>query len=193
MGFLTILVYFILSLLVGIVLIGVSWDPIVLKILSDYFERSLLLDPWLRLIIGLSGVLAILICFSYIQRILHYSKRGKSLTYESEQGKVSITLFAVEDMLKRILDARPEVSRVKVRVILRKKNIEVITRGVLAAEVNLIDFTREIQESVKAKIQTLLGEDKDVQVNLEISKVAIGGKKSLPEEYEPEVPFRNYE
>ncbi|MBU1113189.1 MAG: alkaline shock response membrane anchor protein AmaP [Candidatus Omnitrophica bacterium] len=193
MGFLTILVYFILSLLVGVFLVGAAWDPIVLNILASYFENALFSDHWLRMIIGSSGILVILVCFSYLQRILQHSRRGKSLTFESEQGKVSITLFAIEDMLKRILDARPEVSRVKVKVALKKKSIEVMTRGVLAAEVNLIEFTKEIQESVKAKMHTLLGEDKEVHVNLEIRKVAIGDKKGSSEEYEPEVPFRNYE
>lgn len=193
MGFLTVSAYVLLSLLVGIILIGVSWDPTVLNILTGYLEGQFYSDYWLRVISGLCGVLLILMCFSYIQRILQRSRKDKSLTFESEQGKVSVTLFAIEDMLRKILEVRPEVSHVRVKVLLRKKYIEVLARGILATEVNLVEFTKEIQESVKNKVHTLLGEDKEVKVNLEIRKVAIGAKKGSLEESEPEIPFRNYE
>ena len=192
MGFLTVLVYIVLSLVAGIILIGVSWDPTVLNIAVTYLEGQFFSDYWLRVVSGLLGILLILMCFSYLQRLLQRSRRDKSLTFESEQGKVSITLFAIEDMLRKILEARPEVSHIRVNVKLGKKYIEVMTKGVLTAEVNLVEFTKEIQESVKEKMHTLLGEDKEVQVNLEIRKVAIGGKKGSVEEPEPEIPFRNY-
>jgi len=193
MGFLTVLVYIILSFTVGVFLIGASWDPTVLNIAIGYLETEFFADYWLRFIAGLVGVLLILMCFGYLQRLLQRSRRDKSLTFESVQGQVSITLFAIEDMLRKILESREEVSHIRVKVMLRKKYIEVITRGVLAAEVNLVEFTKEIQESVKEKMHTLLGEDKEVRVNLEIRKVAIGGKKGLLQEQEPEIPFRNYE
>ena len=192
MGFLTVFVYIILSLVAGVLLIGVSWDPTVLQIVVAYLEGQFFSDYWLRVIAGLLGVLFILMCFSYLQRILQRSRRDESLTFESEQGKVSITLFAIEDMLRKILESRLEVSHIRVKVLLRKKCIEVMIRGVLTSEVNLVEFTKEIQESVKEKMHTLLGEDKEVQVNLEIRKVAIGAKKGLVEEHEPEIPFRNY-
>ena len=94
-----------------------------------------------------------------------------------------------------MLEEKTEVSHIKPKVFLRKKGIEVVTKGILTSEVNLVDFTREIQEKVKEKMHALLGEDKPVKVNLEIRKVSLGGKKELDEEsaQEPEVPFRNYE
>ena len=42
-------------------------------------------------------------------------------------------------------------------------------------------------------MNNLLGEEREVRVNLEIRKVSLGGKKALSEELEPEIPFRNYE
>lgn len=192
MGFLTVLVYIVLSLIVGVVLIGAAWDPTVLQITVSYLEGQFFTDYWTRIIVGLLGVLLILMCFSYLQRLRRRSQRDKSLIFESEQGKVSITLFAIEDMLKKILEVRPEVSHVRIKVKLGKKCIEVLTRGILTAEVSLVEFTKEIQASVKEKMHTLLGEDKEVRVNLEIRKVAIGAKKGTVEEPEPEIPFRNY-
>ncbi|MCK4520164.1 MAG: alkaline shock response membrane anchor protein AmaP, partial [Candidatus Omnitrophica bacterium] len=119
-------------------------------------------------------------------------QKNKSITFESDEGKISITLVAIEDMLKKMLEAKTEVSRIKPKVILRKKYIEIAAHGVLTAEVNLVEFTKEIQEQVKEKVHALLGEDKQVQVNLEIRKIAIN-KKELAEEKEPKIPFRDYD
>ena len=91
-----------------------------------------------------------------------------------------------------MLEEKPEVSHIKPRVSLKKKKIEVSTKGVLTAEVNLVEFTKEIQEKIKEKINTLLGEDKQVEVNLEIKKVSLGNKNKTLEKEEPKVPFRNY-
>jgi len=138
-------------------------------------------------------MIIILVWLRYVFAIFRHSRKDKAITFESEQGKVSVTLFAIEDMLRKMLEERTEVSHVKPRVFLRKKFIEIVTRGILTSEVNLVDFTKEIQESVKGKMSSLLGEGKEVKVNLEIRKVVLKGKKGLSEEKEPEIPFRNYE
>jgi len=120
-------------------------------------------------------------------------RRNKSISFDSNEGKVSITLVAIEDMLKKMLESKTEVSRIKPKVLLKRKGIEVLARGVLTTEVNLVDFTKEIQEQIKEKMNNLLGEDKKVQVNLEIRKIALNKKDLLVEDKEPEVPFRNYD
>jgi hypothetical protein len=147
---------------------------------------------WLAFLIGW---VIILMGIRYIQASLQRSRREKSIPFESPEGKVSITLFALEDMLKKMLEERKEVSHIKPKVFLRKNGriIEVFARGVLMTEVNLVEFIREIQEKVKEKMDVLLGEDRQVRVNLEIRKVNLGEIKETTEEQEPEIPFRNYE
>lgn len=193
MGFLTVLLYIILSLAVGFLLIGTAFDPSLLVKYAEYVQTEIALDGWLSMIVGLAGLIIILFSLRYIQASLIRSRKAKAITFESPEGKVSITLFALEDMLKRMLEERTEVSHIKPKVLLKKQSIEVNTRGVLVAEVNLVDFTREIQEKIKEKMNTLLGEDKEVKVNLLIRKVSFGAKKEQVEEAEPKVPFRNYE
>lgn len=191
MGFLTVVIYMILSLAVGTLLVCLSLEIITVDAIAGYFN-GIPADFPLRLITVLAGALLILLCLRYIQTIFRRSRSDKSITFESDQGKVSITLVAIEDMLKKMLEEKTEVSRIKPRVLLKKRGIEVVARGILTAEVNLVKFTKEIQKEVKEKMHTLLGEDKPVQVNLEIRKIAIG-KTELAEEEEPEIPFRNYD
>ena len=191
MGFLIVLIYITLSLTVGLFLIGLSLEMITIDVIANYLAQ-IPADFSLKLITILTGTLLVLFCLRYIQTIFQRQQRNKSITFESDEGKVSVTLVAIEEMLKKMLEKKSEVSHIKPKVLLKKKHIEVAARGVLTTEVNLVEFTKEIQEQVKEKLHTLLGEDKQVQVNLEIRKITIG-KKELTEEKEPEIPFRNYD
>ncbi len=193
MGFLTALIYIILSFVSGALLIGLSLEVVEVGTLFNSLENQITADQSLKAILFLVGIVLILLCLRYVQAIFRSSRRNKSIFFKSPQGNVSITLFAIEDMLKKLLEERTEVSHVKPRVSLKRKKIEVSTRGILTSEVNLVEFTKEIQEKIKEKIQILLGEDKQVEVNLEIKKVSLGDKKSIEEEEnEPKIPFRNY-
>jgi len=192
MGFLTVLIYIILSLAAGLILIGLSLEIINVDVITVYLAE-IPADFPLRWVTALVGLLLILLCLRYVQTSFRRARRNKSITFESDQGKVSITLVAIEDMLKKMLEAKTEVSRIKPKVLLRKKGIEVVARGVLTTEVNLVEFTKGIQELVREKVHALLGEDKQVQVNLEIRKIALSKKELMAEDKEPEIPFRNYE
>jgi len=193
MGFITVLLYIILSFAVGTLLVGISINLFSLSSLYIYLDTQVLANAQTRLIVALLGLVVILFSLRYIQTIFTKSRRNKSITFESPQGVVSITLLAIEDMLKKMLEEKTEVSHIKPKVILRKKSIEVLIRGVLLSEVNLVEFTSEIQEKIKEKMNTLLGEDKQVRVNLEIRKVALTKQDIKEEAPEPEIPFRNYE
>jgi len=191
MGFLTALIYIIMSLVVGVALVGVSLEIISIEVITEYL-RSIPSDFSLRLTLILVGLLLILMCLRYLQTLFRRSRKNKSITFESAEGRVSITLFAIEDMLKKMLEEKTEISHIRPKVYLRKKFIEVTARGILTTEVNLVEFTREIQEKVREKMSNILGEEKEIRVNLEIRKVSLGGKKTS-EDIEPEIPFRNYD
>jgi len=192
MGFLTVLIYIILSFATGLLLISLSLEIITLDVITTYLAR-IPADFPLRWVATLAGLLLIFLCLRYMQASLRRLRRNKSITFESDEGKVSITLVAIEDMLKKMLEAKTEVSKIKPKVLLRKKGIEIIASGVLTTEVNLVEFTKEIQKQIKEKVHALLGEDKQVQVNLEIKKIALSKKDLATENKEPEVPFRNYD
>jgi len=122
MGFLTILIYIILSLATGLFLIGLSLEIITLDVITAYLSE-IPADFPLRWITVLIGLLLILLCLRYMQASFRRLRRNKSITFKSDEGKVSITLVAIEDMLKKMLEAKTEVSRMKPKVILKKKGI----------------------------------------------------------------------
>lgn len=194
MVFLISFIYVVMSLVLGSVLIGLAWHPNVFLV---YFSKHLIYLKHnigylpLRLQLGSFGLLIIFICARYLESVFFRSQRERSIVLESAQGKVSITLFAVEDMLKRILEGKKELLHVRPRVMPGKKVIDVIVKANLTAEVNLLEFTSSVQEELREKLQSLLGEDKEIKVRIEIRKMVFKGNKKLVEE-EPEIPFRNY-
>ena len=192
----SLLVYLIVSFTVGIILIALPFNLDKLRLLANYIEIQMTTDPNNILICGLFGILIILTCLWLIHSVLVKSRKDKSITFDAADGKVSITFFALEDMLKKLLEERTEISHTKPKVIVKKKELLVNVKTNLAEEVNLLEFTNEVQGKIKEKLENLLGEDKNIKINIEIRKMRFKGGANREdieeEEEEPEVPFRNY-
>lgn len=190
MSFLALLVYIFVSFFLGFVLMGLSLNAIDLTYVIFYLKKEVLSDAFLRSALFLCGLLIILFCVRYVQRIIY--RRERSVVFESEHGKVSITLFAIEDMLKNMLEVEKGFSHVRPRIVTGKKEITAIIRGNLNSEANIPSFTKDVQEKVREKLLNLLGEEKEIKVKIEIRKMVFKGKKKIIETEEPEIPYRYY-
>ena len=190
MGFIAILVYVFISFFLGFILIGSAANLIDLTDIVFYVEKEMLSDIYLRVAFGLGGALIILFCIRYVQHIIY--RRERAIVSESEYGKVSITLFAIEDMLKNMLETEKGFSHVRPKVCAGKRGVSVIIKGNVRSEVNFLSFTKEVQEKVREKLLNLLGEDKDIKVKIEIKKMIFKGAKKIVEAEEPEIPYRYY-
>lgn len=194
MSFLTIIAYVALSFFIGSVFIGLPLNLIDVNYVLLYLKQEIMPDPFLRSAMFLLGLLIILLCLRYLQRTIF--RRERSVVTESSYGKVSITFFAIEDMLKNMLETQNGLSHVRPRIICRKHGVEVIIRGNLNADANLPIFTKEVQEKTREKLQNLLGEDKEIKIKIEIRKMVFKGKKKIIESTEeisePEIPYRYY-
>src|SRR3989338_1976364 len=95
-----ILFYTVVLILIGIVLIVFA-----LNLLKPEDINNLLIYTQTsfnsRLIIGLSGLLLILISFSFAQLILGRFQREKTIAFTTSSGEVTIALSAVEDLIRR--------------------------------------------------------------------------------------------
>jgi hypothetical protein len=196
MGFLAGILYVLLSIVIGLLLVGLSMHLVEIEPLCQYLSSFFYSDLNLtspRMTVLLIGIVLLLCVLRYMQTGLRRSRQSKAIRFESSHGTVSITLFAIEDMLKKMFESRPEVSHIRPKVSLRKKGLDILIRGVLNVEVNLVDFTQTVQDKIKEKMETFLGEDKDIRVNLEIRKVSTARDKDHGPNDEPEVPFRHYD
>ena len=195
MRFLASLIYILTSFVIGFIFVAIALNPDVLTTVVPYIQDNVLADAYSRIVLALIGALIVLLSLKYLGTVIFSSRQDKTVTLKLPQGEVCITLFALEDMIRKFLDEKKEISHIKPRINIRKKNIDVTIRSVLIAEINLVDLTSDIQERVREKLIGLLGSEKEINIRLDIKKISFGGKKVIKEdtsEEEPEVPFRNY-
>lgn len=149
-----------------------------------------------RVIIGLCGVLLILISFSFAQLILGRLQREKTIAFNNPTGQVTISLAAVEDLIKRTTSGIAEIKEARPDVIAGKKGIEVNLRLILKSEANIPELTNQLQDLIKNKIQEILGIEEQILVKIHVAKIVSfeereRRKKESDREDRP-IPFSGY-
>jgi len=149
-----------------------------------------------RIIVGLSGLLLIVISFSFAQLILGRLQREKTIAFTTSSGEVTIALTAVEDLIKRLAGVIPEIKELRPDVIATKKGIVVDIRVVLKSEANIPDLTGRLQEITRSKIQEILGLEEQIIIKIHVVKIISAQdtdrKKKESEKEEPTIPFSGY-
>ncbi len=190
-----ILFYAAVIILVGVVLIVLSLN---LLRPQDIIDLLIYMQGTLnsRIIVGLSGLLLILISFSFAQLILGKFQRERTIAFTTSSGEVSISLSAVEDLIRRIGGIMPEIKELRPDVIATKKGIVVDLRVVLKSEANIPDLTARLQDITRGKLQEVLGVEEQIIVKIHVAKIITRDererKKKEPPEEEPAIPFGGY-
>ena len=150
-----------------------------------------------RVVIGLSGALLILISFSFAQIILGKFQRERTIAFTTSSGQVTISLSAVEDLIRRLAGIIPEVKELRPNVVANKKGIIVEMRVVLRSEANIPELTSRLQDITKSKIQEVLGVDEQIIIRIHVAKIAHDEKdsrrrKDFEKEDRSTIPFSGY-
>ncbi|MDD5130692.1 MAG: alkaline shock response membrane anchor protein AmaP [Candidatus Omnitrophica bacterium] len=187
--------YAVMIMVIGLALIVFAFDLFLpadinnLLIFAQSSQNS-------RVVIGLSGALLILISFSFAQIILGKFQRERTIAFTTSSGQVTISLSAVEDLIRRLAAIIPEVKELRPNVVANKKGIIVEMRVVLRSEANIPELTGRLQDITKSKIQEVLGVDEQIIIRIHVAKIAHDEKdnrrKKDSEKDEPAIPFGGY-
>jgi uncharacterized alkaline shock family protein YloU len=190
-----ILFYAVVLILIGMILIIFSVNllqPQDINNLLAYIQYSINS----RIIVGLSGLLLIVISFSFAQLILGRFQRERTIAFTTASGEVTIALSAVEDLIKRLAGVIPEIKELRPDVIATKKGIIVDIRVVLKSEANIPDLTSRLQEITRSKIQEILGLEEQIIIKIHVVKIIsihdTDRKRKELEKEEPTIPFSGY-
>jgi len=183
-----------------LILIGVALIVLSLNLLQPQDINNLFVyiqySPNSRIIIGLSGLLLILISFSFAQLILGRFQREKTIAFNTSSGQVTIALSAVEDLIRRLAGIMPEIKELRPDVIATKKGIMVDLRVVLKSEANIPELTSRLQEITRSKIQEVLGIEEQIIIKIHVAKIISPEekerKKKELEKEQPTIPFSGY-
>ena len=190
---LTIILYSILFLLIGVLLLLVAFN-IISRDIASYTMDFVYNTPNLRLVIGITGGLLIMVTLLVMQIILGRMRMERTIAFENPDGQVTISLGAIEDFIKRLTRQLPEIKELKPSVIATKKGVDITTRLVLYSDTNIPDITEKIQSMIKAKVQDMLGIEESIAVKIHIAKIAQKeeAKESKYKEKE-NLPYRGIE
>lgn len=191
-----IIFYAVMIIVIGLALIVFAFNlllPVDINNLLTFAQSS----HNSRVVIGLSGALLILFSFSFAQIILGKFQREKTIAFATSSGQVTISLSAVEDLIRRLAGIIPEVKELRPNVVANKKGIVVEMRVVLRSEANIPELTSHLQDITKAKIQEVLGVDEQIIIRIHVAKIAHDEKdnrrkKDFEKEDHSAIPFGGY-
>ena len=124
-----------------------------------------------RLVIGLVGSLLIIYSLVAVQVALGNLQREKTIAFENPSGRVTISLSAIEDFIKRASTHISEVKELRADVTANKKGIHITNRVIVYSDANIPDATEKIQSILRDKIQEMLGIEETINIKVHITKI----------------------
>lgn len=134
-------------------------------------------DVRMRVIMGASGAILILLGFAAAQALSGKIQREKTIAFSNPNGQVTVTLSAVEDLIRRLTQQLSEIKDAKADVRAGKKGIDIRMRVVLRAETNIPEFTARLQDLITAKIQDVFGIDEPINARIHVAKIVAEEKQ----------------
>ncbi|HLF18158.1 MAG TPA: alkaline shock response membrane anchor protein AmaP [Candidatus Omnitrophota bacterium] len=168
--------------------------------INDLYLISLIWyhDKDLRLIIGIIAGIILLCNFLFYNYFSVNVHRDKIIAFDNPSGRVSISLVAMEDLIRRLLIRLNEIRDGKVKITASKKGLDVKIRLVMKSEVNIPELTARVQDKVRRKIQDTIGLEESVNVSIYVGKILPervkekAAEEEQPQQPAPTVPFRGY-
>ena len=192
-----VIVYMLLMLAVGISLLLLSLGIVTPDSLSDALY-AVGEDIAYQVTLGVIGAIFIIVGIIAPYRIEKKLKKNRVVSFQNQDGEVSVSLSAIEEYIRKIAKGIPGIKDIKPRVDINKKGIDIITNLSMSAGANIPEVTERIQMEVRSKVQGMLGVEETININVNIDKITGSGpirEEMLSEEAqgETQVPFREIE
>ena len=147
---------------------------------------------------AIAGICAGGIMFmSFLLARLIYGSRQmeRTIAFENPTGGVTVSLTALEDLIKRLIVQMPEVKEIRPYMIANRKGLEVDIKLVLRHEVNIPELTARFQDLVRRKIEEAVGMEGKINVRVHVIKISLEDIKSKnKDEFQipTQAPFHGY-
>ena len=166
----TMFFYTVVFLAIGCALITFALNIISLDDIITAMEYSQEIIN-LRLVIGLIGLLLILYSLVAVQVALGALQREKTIAFDNPSGRVTISLSAIEDFIRRASAHISEVKELRANVTANKKGINITNRVIIYSDANIPNATEGIQNILRSRIQEMLGIEDPVNIKVHIAKI----------------------
>ena len=149
-------------------------------------------DANIRIIIGMIGIGIIVISIAIMQLAFGSGNQEKSISFENPNGQVTVSLSAIEDFVRRLGREFKEIQELRPVAKIKKGNLTITCKTFLLQDLSIPEITQKIQNTVKDRVNKLLGNQEEVKVKIDVIKIVEKDKRSKNknEEEEPTVPFQ---
>lgn len=190
---LAILFYLLTCLALGFMLIVLAFNTIPLSEI-EYAVKTAYSSSDIRMITGGVGVGIVLIGLLIAQLTSGKLQREKTIAFENPDGQVTVSLSAIEDLIKKISRQIPEIKELRPTVIASKKGVNVLNRVILYSGANIPEVTEKMQNVIKTRVQEMLGVEEPILVKIHVSKISSTEKqKAEVKEAQPQQAFKGIE
>lgn len=156
-------------------------------------------DANLRVIFG--GIASILLIANYVLFSVYSVniRRDKIIAFDNPSGRVSVSLSAMEELVRRLLAKNPEVKESRVSILATRKGLQIKARVTLLSDVNIPGLTSRIQAAITRKINDMIGLEEKIDVAIFVGRILsqdppLAEKEGLVAEdtEEQNVPFHGF-
>jgi uncharacterized alkaline shock family protein YloU len=143
------------------------------------------------------GIACSIIFMSFLLENLIYGRRRRERTiaFDNPAGPVTVSLSALEDLIKRLSLQVHEVKEIRPTVLAIKKGLDIDIKLILRAETNIPELTTRLQDLVRRKIEETIGMEGKINIHIHVIKISLedikAGKRPVHID-EPHVPFHGY-
>lgn len=161
-------------------------------------------DKYLQYVfLGISALMLILNFVFYKLFSVNVHKE-KIIAFDNPSGRITVSLFTLEDLIRKLVLAVPEIKDTKVNVIAARKGLQVKIKLVLNEDVNIPSLTSTIQSKITKKVQDMIGVDDPIDIAIYVGRIVTNTKKvksvtskepegeNFKKGDEPNVPFHGY-
>lgn len=160
--------------------------------------NAIIADDNLKLSLGIMSVVLLLINFGVYRYFSVNVHRDKIIAFDNPSGRVSVSLLAIEDLVKKLLVKMIEVHEVKTAIRATRKGLIVKIKMTVRADINIPDMTTKVQDMVKEKLQDTIGIDEPMDISIYVNRIVGDPQKekvAKPKEDKDTttfVPFHGY-
>ena len=153
------------SLMIIVSLQVLSMEDALLKV------QYLYENPWQSLEMGASGILFIFVGLLFSKILVKNLRPSDDVVLYGKWGPVSISIQAIDDLVRRVLRKFEVVRPLKVRVDADGNRLEVMANLAVASGWNVEELIHTVQKELGDRIQKVLGGGIELEIAVHIIKI----------------------
>jgi uncharacterized alkaline shock family protein YloU len=151
----------------SIFLMAIFWvKPELIQSTLEFSQQNIL-------IIGITALTIILVSILWLVYWVDFRIRTKSITLENPEGKVRISLKAIEEfIITKIVSQIRDIHAIRVRAAITSRGLETLISLKIAENYNIPELTAQIQELTKNYLQDVVGVERVSHIEIILTGIS---------------------